>query len=181
MTLSRFYCYGYRFYDPITQRWLNRDPIQERGGANLYILDMNDPLNDVDPLGWCNYVKAAVGVVNVGRGVVQAVSGAKDLLVGVPALVGSPGTGPAMPLAGPVAVLMTVSGGKDVIGGGFKMSRGIQQVGEAWNDPDKGHFQNLLGLLPFGAMYDDPGELSKAWDRFKDLPLWNKIDELCTF
>jgi len=26
----------YRFYNPITERWINRDPIEEEGGLNLY-------------------------------------------------------------------------------------------------------------------------------------------------
>ena len=28
--------YGYRFYTPPLMRWLTRDPIEERGGVNLY-------------------------------------------------------------------------------------------------------------------------------------------------
>ena len=31
----------YRFYDPHLQRWLNRDPIQESGGVNLYVPNFN--------------------------------------------------------------------------------------------------------------------------------------------
>ena len=45
------YYFGYRFYDPNLQRWLNRDPIGEVGGINLYQFVGNDPINDVDPLG----------------------------------------------------------------------------------------------------------------------------------
>ena len=30
------YYYGYRFYSPSLMRWLNRDPIEEDGGLNLY-------------------------------------------------------------------------------------------------------------------------------------------------
>ncbi len=30
------YYYGYRFYSPVLSRWLNRDPIAEEGGVNLY-------------------------------------------------------------------------------------------------------------------------------------------------
>ncbi|MCL5096522.1 MAG: hypothetical protein M1608_03105, partial [Candidatus Omnitrophica bacterium] len=30
---SGFYYYGYRFYDPMTQRWLNRDPLADYGSA----------------------------------------------------------------------------------------------------------------------------------------------------
>jgi RHS repeat-associated protein len=39
------YYYGYRFYDPNLRRWVNRDPIQEEGGLNLYELVLNDPIN----------------------------------------------------------------------------------------------------------------------------------------
>src|SRR5439155_1338873 len=48
---SGLYYYGYRFYDPNLQRWLNRDPIQEQGGFNLYGFVGNSPLNRVDLLG----------------------------------------------------------------------------------------------------------------------------------
>ena len=43
--------YGYRFYSPSLGRWLTKDPIEERGGYNLYAFPFNDPLNGVDPLG----------------------------------------------------------------------------------------------------------------------------------
>jgi RHS repeat-associated protein len=68
---SGFYYYGFRFYDPNTQRWLNRDPIGERGlessgksnrrallppaevleGANLYEAFRNTPIDLVDVNG----------------------------------------------------------------------------------------------------------------------------------
>ena len=40
-----------RPYDPNLQRWIQRDPIGERGGLNLYEYVQNDPVNKVDPLG----------------------------------------------------------------------------------------------------------------------------------
>ena len=43
--------YGYRYYDPITGRWLNRDPIEEAGGLNLYAMVDNDLLGSVDLYG----------------------------------------------------------------------------------------------------------------------------------
>ena len=48
---SGLYYYGFRFYDPSLQRWLNPDPIEEAGGINLYGFLENDPLAYVDPLG----------------------------------------------------------------------------------------------------------------------------------
>ncbi|HEV2804213.1 MAG TPA: RHS repeat-associated core domain-containing protein [Chthoniobacterales bacterium] len=41
----------YRAYDPDLGRWLNRDPIQESGGLNLFAYTKNDPANMVDPIG----------------------------------------------------------------------------------------------------------------------------------
>lgn len=43
--------YGFRYYDPVTGRWLSRDPIEENGGLNLYGIVGNDPLNYIDLLG----------------------------------------------------------------------------------------------------------------------------------
>ena len=48
---SGFNYYGYRFYDPGAGRWLNRDPIGERGGLNLYGMVGNNPVSRVDVLG----------------------------------------------------------------------------------------------------------------------------------
>jgi len=52
-TASGMYYYGYRFYDPNLQRWLNRDPIGEsgNGGFNLYNFCLNDTCTFVDPYG----------------------------------------------------------------------------------------------------------------------------------
>jgi len=44
--------YGYRYYDPSTGRWPNRDPIGEKGGKNIYAFVGNDPIFYVDVLGW---------------------------------------------------------------------------------------------------------------------------------
>jgi RHS repeat-associated protein len=51
MPNSGLYYYRFRFYDPLTQRWLNRDPIAERGGVNLYAFAQNDSVNEIDLFG----------------------------------------------------------------------------------------------------------------------------------
>jgi RHS repeat-associated protein len=45
------YLANYRAYDPSISRWLNRDPIQETAGINLYAYTNGDPTNAVDPMG----------------------------------------------------------------------------------------------------------------------------------
>ena len=45
------YYYGNRWYAPSLQRWLNRDPMGEQGGINLYRFVENDPIDLVDPNG----------------------------------------------------------------------------------------------------------------------------------
>jgi integrase/recombinase XerD len=43
--------YLYRDYDPVTGRWPSRDPIEERGGMNLYGFVRNRTINNWDNLG----------------------------------------------------------------------------------------------------------------------------------
>jgi len=42
------YYYGFRYYDPEDGRWLNRDPLEESGGLNLYTFVLNSPTRYVD-------------------------------------------------------------------------------------------------------------------------------------
>ena len=48
---SGLYDYGYRFYSPGLGKWINRDPVQESGGINLYGYVKNNPVNRIDPYG----------------------------------------------------------------------------------------------------------------------------------
>ena len=43
--------YGFRFYNPAWGRWINRDPIGESGGANVYGMVGNNPINYGDNNG----------------------------------------------------------------------------------------------------------------------------------
>ena len=45
------YSYIFRPYDPLTGRWLSRDPIEEDGGVNLYGFVENDGIDGIDALG----------------------------------------------------------------------------------------------------------------------------------
>ena len=59
---SGTYAYGFRFYDPSLQRWLNRDPIEESGGINLYGLVGNRPTEMIDPVGFYWWTDMSYGV-----------------------------------------------------------------------------------------------------------------------
>ena len=50
-TETGLYYYGYRFYHPVLMRWVNRDPIGERGGMNLYAFCKNATSCFFDDLG----------------------------------------------------------------------------------------------------------------------------------
>ena len=51
MRQSGLVYYGFRYYSPSLGRFLNRDPLGELGGANLYGFVENDPVNGWDRLG----------------------------------------------------------------------------------------------------------------------------------
>ncbi|ELR64423.1 putative rhs-related protein [Photobacterium marinum] len=83
--------FGYRFYMPNLGRWLNRDPLQEQGGINLYAYVNGDPLGYVDPdgrygvgiclawpVGTAVCVTAAVGVIGIYEGVTNAMESGAD-------------------------------------------------------------------------------------------------------
>jgi hypothetical protein len=51
--------YGFRYYDPETGKWPNRDPIGEWGGLNVYGFLGNDGVNAWDYLGFCDELSQA--------------------------------------------------------------------------------------------------------------------------
>ena len=52
MRQSGLIYYGFRYYSPSLGRFLNRDPIGEAGGTNLYAFVENDPVNGWDYMGY---------------------------------------------------------------------------------------------------------------------------------
>ncbi len=177
--LTRF---GARDYDAQSGRWTAKDPIDFAGGSlNLYGYVLNDPVNLVDPSGLLNFVKAGVALTNLARGVAKGVIGAGEIALGGTELVASPTTGPLAPLAIAGAVIITTKGVGDVTGAIFLVKRGSQQLAEAIEDPCPGHLRNIAGLLPFGALFDDPGEsLETALEELKNKPILRLIGELFT-
>ncbi len=62
-----YYNYGYRYYSPQIGRWLSRDPINENGGLNLYAMSANDPLNQLDYLGFYFQPPELVGLLTASQ------------------------------------------------------------------------------------------------------------------
>ena len=63
------YYYGYRFYSPSLMRWLNRDPIGEGGGKNLYTFCGNKPIYVYDIDGCAYFAYRPLQFPVVGRGI----------------------------------------------------------------------------------------------------------------
>lgn len=49
--ILKLYDFGERWYSVALRRWINRDPLGEDGGVNLYTFCNNDPVNTFDPNG----------------------------------------------------------------------------------------------------------------------------------
>jgi len=56
------------FYDPNVQRWINRDPIGEKGGINLFGFVANRAISRIDYLGLDNPIMGPGGAVGPGSG-----------------------------------------------------------------------------------------------------------------
>ena len=66
--------FRYRWYDPVTGRWISKDPIGLSGGLNLYLLSENSPINTCDPIGL-----ARIGIRPLGPGI----TGSLGMMLGV--------------------------------------------------------------------------------------------------
>ena len=71
------YYYGFRFYSPSLMRWLNRDPIEEKGGENLYGFCKNNSIANYDTDGRAFFAvrRLKIGPFNVPMGNVYAQGG----------------------------------------------------------------------------------------------------------
>jgi len=68
---SGLYDFGFRFYNTGLGRFINRDPIAESGGLNLYAFAANDPVGKTDEYG----LSAASALASFGRGVKDGLLG----------------------------------------------------------------------------------------------------------
>src|SRR6266540_866994 len=128
-----------------------------------------------------NPVKMVVGIVNIDRGIAKLAIGVPLLIETAPWAIGGIGAAPESGGASLVFAIPAVMSAKDSVGGVFLIRRGVRQVREAWDAPSRGEWQNLLGVLPFGSHFDDPGEFSAAIGKIRKLSWWEKAGELSTW
>jgi RHS repeat-associated protein len=58
-----FYYYGYRYYDPVTGRWMSRDPLESNQRSNLYEALLNSPIGQIDPEGLVTFFQRNINEV----------------------------------------------------------------------------------------------------------------------
>jgi RHS repeat-associated protein len=49
--------YGRRYYSAVLGKWMSRDPIEEKGGINLYGFIANNAVSGIDPLGEFSFIE----------------------------------------------------------------------------------------------------------------------------
>ncbi|HEX6719181.1 MAG TPA: RHS repeat-associated core domain-containing protein [Pyrinomonadaceae bacterium] len=69
----------YRAYDANFGRWLSRDPIEERGGLNLYGYVNNSPVNSSDPTGLLGPVSITAAVICTAYNAYEAYNTYKEI------------------------------------------------------------------------------------------------------
>jgi RHS repeat-associated protein len=67
--------YGHRYYSASLGRWINRDPIEEEDGPNVYAFVMNKPLNAFDARGMQSSSEQGTAGVTSGTMASQGASG----------------------------------------------------------------------------------------------------------
>jgi len=108
--------YKRRFYRPDLGRWLNRDPIEEEGGENLYAFCANNPVLYYDILGMTDWM-------TVLRGAIQIVSGTMLAITAGSSVVGSGG------LSTPAAIALTAWASASIASGIQTLSAGLNDRG----------------------------------------------------
>ncbi|MCO5052865.1 MAG: RHS repeat-associated core domain-containing protein [Verrucomicrobiae bacterium] len=132
---SGLYYYGYRFYSPNWQRWLNRDPLGEPGfelvqriapfrshpyiripaeimeGPNLYAYVANNPILLVDPYGLSFWGRVGNGLTGAATGAGTGALTGAGVGAGIGALGAGVGAGPgAVAGAGAGAIAGAIGG-----------------------------------------------------------------------
>jgi RHS repeat-associated protein len=150
MGSSELYYYGYRFYDPSSQRWLSRDPLGEAADRNIYAFVRNGPANNRDSYGLLTEEQIQQIIQNftlyggVAGGIIGGAGGGTGgALVGLPSGPGAIATGAAGAAIGAAEGAVIGSAAGAAIGASTALTvHAIQKFFEGEDDREpRGGFQ----------------------------------------
>ncbi len=128
-----------RWYDPVTGRWVSKDPIRLGGGLNLYVFCRNDAINRVDFLGnvpWL--IGAGIGglVGGIIGGVTSAFNGDGFWRGAIPGALGGAVTGATFGLASAAGLISGIGTGAVWGAGSGALGGATTGIGEEILKPD---------------------------------------------
>lgn len=75
--------YGYRYYNRSMGKWISRDPLEEKGGLNLYAFVENNPVNLFDALGQTSGSAGDTGAASTEAAGLDAGGGGGEQAIGI--------------------------------------------------------------------------------------------------
>jgi hypothetical protein len=125
--------FGFRYYMPQWGRFLNRDPLQEAGGENLYRFVSNDPVNRWDLAGLSDNEGGLIDYVAEVGAVVSSVAASMTGYNGGPeanaARADDPNSGIENFVVGSAVMADYIEPGVETLANGYTFTAGVAGIG----------------------------------------------------